>query len=187
MADQATEGLLSPFLKRQRVSAVLPLLHGRVLDVGCGNGALAEHVSNHDYVGIDIDAPSIEAARAHYPSHTFHLTTQLEGVTFDTVAALAVIEHVSDPIAFLVALKSNLKKTPDARIVCTTPHPSMDWIHWAGSRTGLFSQSANEEHEELLDKKKLAVAAKAAGLRLLNYRRFLFGANQVVALGYDDL
>jgi hypothetical protein len=34
MADQGSEGLLSPFLRRKRILAVKPYLRGRVLDVG---------------------------------------------------------------------------------------------------------------------------------------------------------
>ena len=36
MADQAREGLLSPFLQRKRIAAALPYLRGRVLDVETG-------------------------------------------------------------------------------------------------------------------------------------------------------
>ena len=187
MAYQANEGLLSPFLKRQRISAVRAHLKGRVLDAGCGNGALAEHVDSRNYVGIDVDPASIDAARANHPTHTFIQALQLDGETFDTVAALAVIEHVKDSSAFLAALKANLARSPGARIVCTTPHPAMDWIHWIGSRIGLFSPSANEEHEELLGRKKLAAAGRAAGLRMVSYRRFLCGANQIFSYAHDDL
>lgn len=187
MADQASEGLLSPFLKRQRISAVLPHIKGRVLDVGCGNGGLAAHVDSTNYVGIDIDSTSIEAARANHPAHTFHQLFRFDGGDFDTVTALAVIEHVSDPVDFLLGLKQNLKPDPLALIVCTTPHPSMDWVHWAGSRVGLFSHSANEEHEDLLGKNRLIEVGRAAGLRVVSYRRFLFGANQVVAYTHDAL
>jgi len=187
LADQAIEGVLSPFLKRQRIFAVREHIKGRVLDVGCGNGALAEHVDSQNYVGIDLDPVSIAAARRNYPSHKFVQTERLDGEVFDTVAALAVIEHVKDPRIFLATLKSNLAHAPAALIVCTTPHPSMDWVHWVGSRIGAFSRSANEEHEDLLDKKKLSDAGRAVGLKMVSYRRFLFGANQVFSFAHDDL
>ncbi|MGB3865116.1 MAG: class I SAM-dependent methyltransferase [Xanthobacteraceae bacterium] len=185
MADQGTEGLLSPFLRQQRISAALPYVKGRVLDIGCGSGALAEHVDRHNYVGIDIDSTSIAAARNNYPSHDFRLASQIENERYDTIIALAVIEHVSDPAAFLATLKKNLHQTPDARIICTTPHPSMDWIHWVGSRVGLFSQSANDEHEELLGRQKLEAVGAAAELKVMAYHRFLFGANQIVSYSHN--
>ncbi|TGQ51307.1 class I SAM-dependent methyltransferase [Mesorhizobium sp. M1C.F.Ca.ET.193.01.1.1] len=185
MADQSAEGMLSPFLRRQRISAVRPFLQGRVLDIGCGSGALAAYVDKANYVGIDPDPVSIATARNSFPGHTFIQRLTLEGDTFDTVVALAVIEHVPDPVVFLTGLKANLLCVPSARIVCTTPHPTMDWIHWIGSRIGLFSRSANEEHEDLLNRRSLVEAGRKAGLRETNYRRFLGGANQVIAFKHD--
>ena len=41
MADQGTEGILSPYLRRKRIQAATPYLKGGVLDVGCGGGVLA--------------------------------------------------------------------------------------------------------------------------------------------------
>ena len=44
---------------------------------------------------------------------------------------------------------------------------------------GLFSKEASEEHEELNDRKNLEYAGRQAGLILVEFRRFLFGANQL--------
>jgi len=182
MADQATEGLLSPLLKRQRISAVLSHLKGSVLDVGCGSGALADHIDSGNYVGIDIDLVSIDAARADHPLHTFHQELRLDGETFDTVIALAVIECVSDPVAFYDALTENLQSGASMRVVCTTHRSLM----WAGSQLSLFSRSANDEHEELLSRERPAGLGRAASLKLADYRRILFGVSQVVINGCHD-
>ena len=48
MTDQAAEGLLSPMLRNRRIQAVKPFLRGRVLDVGCGNGALTAALHAND-------------------------------------------------------------------------------------------------------------------------------------------
>jgi len=176
MADQVSEGLLSPFLRNRRIAAAKPFLSGRVLDIGCGSGPLASLVAHDKYVGVDIDAVSLGMAREKYPRHTFRQSAADTG-QFDTVVALAVIEHVANPVAFLNGLKTHL--TPAATIVCTTPHPSMDWIHWIGSRLGVFSRSANDEHEDLLNREALRLAGAEAGLALRDYKRFLMGANQI--------
>jgi len=76
-------------------------------------------------------------------------------------------------------------KTASARIVCTTPHPAMDWVHWTGSRIGLFSRSANEEHEDLFNRERLVETGRLAGLRETSYRRFLAGANQVISFAHN--
>jgi 2-polyprenyl-3-methyl-5-hydroxy-6-metoxy-1,4-benzoquinol methylase len=187
MADQASEGLLSPFHREQRLKAARPFLKGSVLDLGCGSGALARHVDPDRYLGIDMDVSSVEAARKAFPSHRFQNLKHIDQGGFDTVVALAVIEHVPSPAAFLKELKGNLARKPEATIVCTTPHPSMDFVHWIGSRLGLFSSSANEEHEDLLDRRALEEAGREAGLVMTDYRRFLFGANQIAVYAAADL
>ena len=179
MADQGQEGLLSPFLRAKRIAAVRPHLRGRVLDVGCGSGALAAFVDSARYVGLEPDSASIAAARARHPDHRFVQGTALSGEYFDTIVTLAVIEHLGDPVAFLGQLAGNLAPNAEARLLCTTPHPALDWAHDVGARIGLFSHSANEEHEELLGRQRLADAGRAAGLEVVTYRRFLLGANQL--------
>ncbi|MHA1567622.1 MAG: class I SAM-dependent methyltransferase [Alphaproteobacteria bacterium] len=100
MADQGREGLLSPFLRKQRSKAARPYLKGRVLDVGCGAGALAKLIDPESYVGIDIDEDPLNRARRDFPHHRFESALPEGSKKFDTVVALAVIEHVPDPSAF---------------------------------------------------------------------------------------
>jgi len=179
MADQGSEGLLSPFLRKQRITAVKPYLTGRVLDVGCGAGVLAEWVDPQDYLGVDIDGVSLDKARNANPSHRFSTTLPAAGEKFDTITALAVIEHVKSPVDFLVMLSAYLEESPDSKIVCTTPHLLLGWAHTAGAKLGLFSRHANEEHEILFDRNKLNAVAESAGLELVLYKRFLLGVNQL--------
>jgi 2-polyprenyl-3-methyl-5-hydroxy-6-metoxy-1,4-benzoquinol methylase len=179
MADQGNEGLLSPYLRKQRLQAAAPHLQGRVLDFGCGSGSLAELVQPDMYLGLDMDEVSIQAARHERPSHTFAQDFPPSAGKFDTVVALAVIEHVEDPAAFLGFLSGYLSDSPSARIVITTPHPLMEWVHNLGSQIGLFSRHANEEHQDLLGYTRLRKTGAAALLEMASYRRFLFGANQI--------
>lgn len=185
MADQGSEGLLSPWLRRRRFDAAIPYLKGRVLDFGCGSGALAEYVDADHYLGVEIDDVSLQRARALFPSHRFVSVLPEPTEKFDSIVSLAVIEHVSDPAKFLNTLAAHLNESKASRLIVTTPHPSVDWVHDVGASIGLFSKHASEEHEDLLDKVKLERAGKLAGLRLDSYRRFLFGANQVVAFKKD--
>jgi SAM-dependent methyltransferase len=186
MADQGKEGLLSPYLRAQRLKAARPFLRGKVLDVGCGSGVLASLVAAADYFGVDRDEAIVAAARRAFPGHRFDASLPAHGMAFDTVVSLAVIEHVADPAAFLRELKGYLSPTAEARIICTTPHPSVDWVHAAGARLGLFSWSAHEEHQALLDEGALRLAGRNAGLEMAVYRRFLFGANQVATFHHAD-
>lgn len=184
MADQGSEGLLSPFLRARRLAAVRPYLRGRVLDVGCGSGSMAALLPPDRYVGVEPDAEMLELARKRHPQHRF-LAALPENDQFDTVASLAVIEHVRDAAGFLDALAGCLKRASAARIICTTPHPTADWLHTTGARFGLFSRHASEQHEELLDHRRLQDIGDRIGLRLAEYRRFLMGVNQLAVFGRD--
>ena len=179
MADQGSEGLLSPWLRKRRFEAAMPYLKGRVLDFGCGSGALAALVDAENYLGVEVDEASLQQARSHFPSHRFVSALPAPAEKFDSIVSLAVIEHVSDPSRFLASLVVHLDASVTARIAVTTPHPSVDWVHDVGATIGLFSKHANEEHEDLLDRSKLEWAGAQAGLKLASYRRFLFGANQI--------
>ncbi len=97
-------GLLTSYLATQRYRAARPHLRGRVLDVGCANGSLTEWCRPDAYVGIDIDAASIAIARIRHPEYRFQHDLPADE-TFDTVVALALIEHVDDPGAFIEQLR----------------------------------------------------------------------------------
>jgi len=184
MADQGTEGLLSPFLRIKRFQAAVPYLKGKILDYGCGSGGLAAHVSEKDYVGVDVDEHSLFLAQKRFPAHRFVSSNSVLDDKFDTVVSLAVIEHCSNAVQFLKTLASYLDNTV-APIVLTTPHPYVNLIHNVGSAIGLFSKHANEEHETLLNRTSLDSIAQQAGLKIVVYNRFLLGANQIVVLKKD--
>lgn len=179
LADQATQGLLSPWLRACRMKAVVPFLRGTVLDYGCGSGALASMVASSSYVGYDVDAGSVAVAQAAYPEHTF-TNVQPDHSGFDTVASLAVIEHMRDPARFMATLASFCR--PNGTIVITTPNPALDPVHHLGARVGLFSHDASEEHVSLLDRKTLLRLSETLGLRVIRYKRFLMGANQLLVM-----
>jgi SAM-dependent methyltransferase len=179
MADQGAEGLLSPYLRRKRLDVAKPYLKGRILDFGCGSGALAAFVDAKAYLGVEVDELSLCRAQAIFPHHRFVSALSESGGNFDTVVSLAVIEHVSEPIDFLRVLALQLSDSRDSHIVISTPHPSVGWVHDVGAVMGLFSKHANEEHQELMGRAKLELVGQQAGLQMASYHRFLFGANQL--------
>lgn len=186
MADQGVEGLLSPFLRRKRVDAAKPYLLGHILDIGCGSGALAALVPADHYIGVEMDAISLRQAQLRFPSHRFaSILPESPDLLFDTIILLAVIEHVSDPGRFLGTLTTHLSESATACIVVTTPHPSVKWVHDIGTAFGLFSKHANEEHDVLLDRSRLEMVGIQAALKLVKYRRFLFGTNQIAIFKKD--
>lgn len=178
-------GLLSPFLRNQRFAAAKPYLgDGRVLDIGCGTGLLAETVPADRYLGVDLDQDSIDIARRTHPQHAFQTLADFDAnpptESFDVIIGLAVIEHVPSPEGWLQQMAKLLK--PGGRIVLTTPHPSYRRIHEFGAALRIFSKEGAEEHHIMLDRELMRKTAAAADLELERARRFLFGANQLFLL-----
>lgn len=89
-----------------------------VLDVGCGAGLLAEALAQEGFsvTGLDAGADVIKVAREHAQGQGLDLTYRqgtaealaAEGAVFPVITALEIIEHVADPEAFLVSLKTLL-------------------------------------------------------------------------------
>lgn len=179
MGDQVT-GLLSPWLRNIRIAKVRPYLKGRVLDFGCGVGALTEYCQPDNYYGIDIDKDALEVAQTKHPGYNFSNEFPLFE-KFDSIIALAVIEHIPDPAGLLEKFKQILSQS--GTIIVTTPHPVSDQIHTIGSRIKLLSSGAEEEHQPLLDYELMQKMASLNGLSVLKYERFLLGLNQLFLLG----
>lgn len=177
MADQIT-GLLSPFLRTQRITAAMPYLEGRILDFGCGIGVLADLVPADRYVGVDIDKESIQIAQKRLPGHSFFTVDEFEAEgLFDSIVSLAVIEHVANPEELMSYFVRMLRS--GGRIVLTTPNPRYEIFQHTGAHLGLFSKEAHDEHQSLMDRAGLQELAVKCDLTLILYRRFLFGANQL--------
>jgi 2-polyprenyl-3-methyl-5-hydroxy-6-metoxy-1,4-benzoquinol methylase len=172
-------GALSWWLTKARIAAASNSLSGRVLDYACGVGALAEICQTDSYVGYDHDPRKVAIARQDRPGYTF-VDSAPQGELFDTVAALAFIEHVADPAAMMSELAGYLH--PGGTIVLTTPHPKLEWVHTAGAKIGLFSSAAHDEHEDLIDRRRMVALVAGTDLSLVEYRRFLLGANQLFVL-----
>jgi trans-aconitate methyltransferase len=172
------DGLLSPFLRDRRLAAARPHLRGRVLDVGCAEGHLAGLVPAADYVGVDLDEGILAEARAAHPDHTFVGIDELDPTQrFDTIAALAVIEHVPDPPGWLQRWADHLVE--GGRVVVTTPYDRYEPVHGLAARLRLTSDEAHDEHETTFDRESLDELFDEVGLKLTTYRRFLLGLNQL--------
>jgi len=182
MGDQGSEGLLSPFLRARRIKAVKRHIQGNVLDIGCGAGLLADFANPENYVGVDPDPESLEAARQRNPWHSFHDRLPCPDRRFDSIVALAVIEHFPDPREFLMELAARLDPGKGSRIILTTPHPRFERAYKIGAALGVFSRQADEEHEKFLDLPGMKLLAAQSGLRIRLYRRLLLGANQLFIL-----
>ncbi len=87
------------------------------LDVGCGGGLLCEPLARlgASVTGLDASAEAIEAARAHAQNMDLTIdyrcgaVEEMEDETYDVISALEILEHVTDPAAFLHSVAQRLK------------------------------------------------------------------------------
>jgi SAM-dependent methyltransferase len=146
----------------------------RVLDVGCGPGALTrelvERVGAENVVAVDPSASFVEAARDRFPEVTI-LQASAEQLPlpegwFDAALAQLVVHFMADPIAGLVEMK---RVTRPGGVVAACV-----WDHGGGmGPLGLFWREARQLDPKVEDESDLAGSREghlaelfaAAGLR----------------------
>jgi 2-polyprenyl-3-methyl-5-hydroxy-6-metoxy-1,4-benzoquinol methylase len=136
--------------------------HGRLLEVGCGNGRQLERLAHAGWKveGLDFDERAAQTARrlglevkvgdlasARYPD-----------ASFDAVILSHVIEHVPDPVALLVECRRILRS--GGQLVLATPN-SDSWGHRRFGRAWLGLDPPR--HLLVFTPRALAEAAGRAG------------------------
>lgn len=111
----------------------------RVLDIGCGPGALISELSALGYDAYGVDRSEKARALGRHLQDQFpnlHLHAELDDKwkgTFDLLFSFEVIEHIKDDVGALREWRQYL--TPGGRMILSTPaHPSR-WNaadEWAG-------------------------------------------------------
>ncbi len=182
-------GVLSAYLKRKRAATSGKYIQGTVLELGCGDAATIQQYASEitRYVGIDHNRELVEQLRVNYPQHQFY-AMDLDSDTlppngkFDTILALAVIEHIYNQKHFMQQLVQNLK--PGGRIILTTPTPlGNDVVYTLGARLGLFDITGGlNDHIVIYNKKRFYLMARDMNLEVEVYRTFQLGCNQLVVL-----
>jgi SAM-dependent methyltransferase len=149
-----------------------------MLDLGCGDCTAAQFTP--DYVGVDSNRdflPDPAATSAATVQGSGHNLPFRDGA-FKTVLAMAVLEHIADPMGCLREALRVL--APGGRLVMTTPTPMGDWIHHWLARVNITSKHAADEHQSVLSPDALCECVVEAGFVLERHKLFLFGGNQVL-------
>lgn len=102
-----------------------------LLDVGCGNGSMANFLIEQGYnvYGTDASLTGISQARIKYPERFFlqdltkdELPNELSSIGFDTIISTEVVEHLYDPRNYIAFCKKVLEKNGGGEIILSTPY-----------------------------------------------------------------
>ncbi|HEY9488322.1 MAG TPA: class I SAM-dependent methyltransferase [Chryseosolibacter sp.] len=118
--------LMSPLLK------ILESKKDRkILDIGCGNGWLANDLIERDFdaYGTDASPSGIEIARKKNKDRFFiqdltkdDLPEELNGIKFNTIISTEVIEHLYSPRSYFEFCKRVLQKSGGGELIVSTPY-----------------------------------------------------------------
>jgi 2-polyprenyl-3-methyl-5-hydroxy-6-metoxy-1,4-benzoquinol methylase len=173
---------LDRWLRRWRLAkAAAAIPKGtRVLDVGCGDGALFRLLGDRISFGLGIDPALIsgaESGRTRLIAGAFPEAMPKAG-PFDVITLLAVLEHVprEQQDSFLHACAGRL--APGGLLVITVPSPQVDALLRGLKALRLVEGIALEQHYGFRPETTPTLCA-AHGLRLLQHRRFQLGLNNL--------
>lgn len=163
----------------------LPFKGLRLLDIGCGGGLLSEPMARlgADVVGADAAAGNIPVASVHAEQsglkieyrHTTAEDLAAKGEKFDVVLNMEVVEHVSDPLAYLTACHDLLK--PGGLMLCSTinRNPKSYMVAIIGAEHVMrWLPKGTHEWDKFITPDELQSLIENAGLKLVDRKGFVF-------------
>lgn len=146
------------------------------IDVGCGAGLLAEPLARMGatVTGVDAAPENIAAARDHAAGQGLAITyfagelAALPRATFDLVTSMEVVEHVTDPAAFIAELAARL--APGGLMILSTPNRTMLsklLLVEAAERVGAVPRGTHD-WDQFLKPEELTKLLEGAGLEVID-------------------
>jgi 2-polyprenyl-6-hydroxyphenyl methylase / 3-demethylubiquinone-9 3-methyltransferase len=159
-----------------------PLAGKSALDVGCGAGLLCEPLARMGaaVTGADAAPENVEAAKAHAAQSGLQIDYRAGELAeqglgqFDVVTSMEVIEHVTDPAAFIAELGRHLK--PDGLLLLSTPNrtaASRLFLVEAAERLGQVPRGTHD-WDQFLTPDELTALLEDAGLEIVETQGIAF-------------
>ena len=153
-----------------------PLVGRSAIDVGCGAGLLAEPLARMgaQVTGVDAAPENIAAARDHAAGQGLAIhyhegeLAALPASTFDLVTSMEVVEHVTDPAAFIGELAARL--APGGLMILSTPNRTMLsklLLVEAAERVGAVPRGTHD-WDQFLKPEELTGLMEEAGLQVID-------------------
>ena len=152
---------------RPEVVAMIPVTASRILDVGCGTGALGGRLKAErsvEVIGVEMDPVAAEAAgrvldRVHPGDIETLALPYVEG-SFDGIILADILEHLRDPWGLLARLSPLLSS--EGRLIASLPNVR----HWSVVR-GLLEGDWTYLPAGILDRTHLRFFTRRSGQSLI--------------------
>ena len=143
----------------------------RVLDIGCGDGELGDHLPGCIYCGLDPFAGP--GARSNVLRQTVDEHVEKARGAYDVVTAFQVLEHVAEPRDFAKKLVSLVR--PGGKLILGVPlHPS------PLTEIPNFLLNAPPHHLTWWNTRALAALAETLGLTPIEITELPFSPNEAL-------
>ncbi|MDR2407544.1 MAG: class I SAM-dependent methyltransferase [Bacteroidales bacterium] len=150
--------------------------HRSILDIGCGNGAVANFLisKGFDVYGTDASSSGIQIANKKNPGRFFiqdlsidEMPSEIKNKQFDTVISTEVVEHLYDPRKYISICKSILRC--GGTVIISTPYHGYlknlalsIFNHWDKHHTPLWDGG----HIKFWSKRTLTVLLEEQGFKV---------------------
>lgn len=157
---------MEKFLQKYRFRAAEPYLVGDVLDFGGNEGELKQLVKGR-YLAVNYD-------------HSL-----MDGTRWNTIAILAVLEHMHTADAFVIFRKFKRILSGDGNIVLTTPSKIAKPVLEFMAMLGIVGRDSIKEHKHYWNKREIYVLAERTGFVVKKYKKIQLGFNQLVVFEHQ--
>jgi SAM-dependent methyltransferase len=149
----------------------------KLLDVGAANGYFVDlaNKSGFSALGLEISQSAVDwAVKLERPVIQGTLETLNNGIVYDVVTALDVLEHVPDPLNFLKIVRTKI--SDDGIVLINVPYAGSAFSKISGKRWHAYLPP---EHWMYFNKKSLGRILEMAGFKVIAFRviskSFTFG------------
>jgi cyclopropane fatty-acyl-phospholipid synthase-like methyltransferase len=149
----------------------------KLLDVGAANGYFVDlaNKSGFSALGLEISQSAVDwAVKLERPVIQGTLETLNNGVVYDVITALDVLEHVPDPLNFLKIVRTKI--SDDGIVLINVPYAGSAFSKISGKRWHAYLPP---EHWMYFNKKSLRRVLEMAGFEVVTFRviskSFTFG------------